>query len=67
MVFTCYPYFASVFLNKHALACSCEDGSNMSHTQGVGMGMEGIGPVCVTGVDFAIGIPILVIPGSVFT
>ena len=29
--------------------------------------MEGIVPVWVTGVDFAIGIPILVIPDSVFT
>ena len=29
--------------------------------------MEGIGPVWLAVVDFAIGTPILVIPGNVFT
>ena len=38
----------------------------MSRTRGVGTYMEGIGPVWVTGVDLARGIPILVVPGSVF-
>ena len=39
----------------------------MSHTREEEMVMEGIGPVWVTGVDFAIGTPILDVPGSVFT
>ena len=31
------------------------------------MGIEGIWDACVTRVDFAMGVSILVIPGSVFT
>ena len=31
------------------------------------MGIEGIWDACVTGVDFAMGVSILVVPGSVFT
>ena len=60
------PRFHICLSKSAALAYSLEDRSNMSHTQ-VEMVMEGIGPVWVTGVDFAIGTPILDIPGSVFT
>ena len=31
------------------------------------MGIEGIWDACVTGVDFAMGVSILLVPGSVFT
>ena len=35
--------------------------------QDVTMGIGGIWDACVTGVDFAMGVSILVVPGSVFT
>ena len=67
MVTQHYSYLAFVFLNKQLLPCSFEEGSNMSLTQGKTIGMVGICDTCVIGVDLAIGVTILVVPGRVFT
>ena len=49
-----------------ALACSFVEGSKISHTQGVGIGLTSVGPSLGTVVDSAIGIPIPIDQGRVF-
>ena len=49
-----------------ALTCSLAEGSNISHTQGVGIGLKSVGPTWDTGVDSATGTLIPIIPGKIF-
>ena len=49
-----------------ALACSLAEGSKISCTQGVGIGLKSVGPTWGTGVDSVTGTLIPIIPGKVF-
>ena len=63
MVVSHYPYLSFVSL---ALACSFEEGYNMSLTWDETADIIGIHDACVIGVDLARGVTILVVPGRVF-
>ena len=56
-----------ICLSKYcALACSFPEGSKISCTQGVGIGLNNVGPSLGIGVDSAIGIPVSIDLGKVF-